>query len=433
MKKFYLTLTAIAFTAGIFAQAPTLIKSNLEVEHKATPNFDKTVVTYGKTSQKSSTSRATTISEWISPIDLVANFNGTTPYLAYCNPMFPDSNVIIDWSSGPGAPWLHLVSQTIQLGGALTTFTGGVFDPAIQPYDADAPVTIDSIAIQGYYARENTSVTDTAIVYVSARNNGNFNRGFDFANPDSAKYVLNYLNGSNSVNNPDSVVATYKILLNDAFKADSFSNGGHMFEVAAGLTLNNSQGLLAISIEFRSGTTYSQATDTIFSNTNWMNVVYATPSGENATFPLGGYQDYTIGSFCNGANNKYGTIDYHILPTQFTGDHPYQLYDMNIKIAQTNAQTAGINELENGARLFQNYPNPTNGNTTIKYSLENEASIAFELIDVTGKKVMSVNKGNQNSGTYTMDINTSDLNSGIYFYSILVNGNKITKKMTITK
>jgi len=46
---------------------------------------------------------------------------------------------------------------------------------------------------------------------------------------------------------------------------------------------------------------------------------------------------------------------------------------------------------------------------------------------------MSVNKGNQNSGTYTMDINTSDLNSGIYFYSILVNGNKITKKMTITK
>lgn len=432
MKKIYLTLTAIALTAGIFAQAPTLTKSNLKNEHKATPNFNKTVVTYGKTSQKSSTSRATSISEWLSPIDLVTNYNGTTPYVAYCNPVFPDSNVMIAWSGGPGAPWLHLVSQTIDLAGELTTYSGGVFDNATQPFDETADFTIDSIAIQGYYARENTSVTDTALVHISASFNGNLTNSIYFSNPDSSKRVLLYTQ-SNTVNSPDSAVATYKILLNDVFKADSLSNGGHMFEIAPGLTISGSDAVIAVSIEFKPGTTYSQANDTIFSNTNWMNVVYATPAGQNGLFPIGGYEDNTIGSFCDGLNTKYGTLSYHPLPTQFTGHHPYQLYDMNVKIAQNNTKTAGITELDNTAKLFQNYPNPTNGNTTIKYSLENDANIAFEMIDVTGKKVMSVNKGNQNSGTYTMEINTANLNSGIYFYSILVNGNKITKKMTITK
>lgn len=432
MKKIYLSMAAMIFTAGIFAQSPTLVKTNLEVKHKTTSNFNKTVDIYGKKTHKTSTSRATTISEWLSPIDLVANYNGTTPYVAYTNPMYPDSNVIINFSGGPSAAWLHLVSQTVDLAGELTTYSGGVFDNATQPFDETADFTIDSISIQGYYARENTSVTDTAVVFISANGNGNLTNSIYFNNPDSAKRVLLYTQ-SNTVNSPDAVMATYKILLNDAFKADSLSNGGHNFVIAPGLTVSGSDGVFAVSIEFRPGKAYSQATDTIFENTNWMNVVYSTPSGENSTFPIGGYNDNTIGSFCDGNNTKYGTLSYHPLPTQFTGHHPYQMYDMNVKIGQTNNKTQGLNELENEARLYQNFPNPTNGNTTIKYSLEKGASIAFEMIDVTGKKVISRNEGNQNSGTYSIEINTSELNSGIYFYSILVNGNKITKKMTITK
>ena len=60
-------------------------------------------------------------------------------------------------------------------------------------------------------------------------------------------------------------------------------------------------------------------------------------------------------------------------------------------------------------------------------------AVSFEVIDITGKKVISTNEGNKGAGTYSINLNTAELNAGIYFYSIVVDGNRITKKMTITK
>ena len=71
------------------------------------------------------------------------------------------------------------------------------------------------------------------------------------------------------------------------------------------------------------------------------------------------------------------------------------------------------------------------GFTTVRYSLENQAQILFEMIDITGKKVISINEGSKTTGVHTIELNTDKLNAGIYFYSILVDGQRITKKMTI--
>ncbi|HEY0029210.1 MAG TPA: choice-of-anchor J domain-containing protein, partial [Bacteroidia bacterium] len=60
--------------------------------------------------------------------------------------------------------------------------------------------------------------------------------------------------------------------------------------------------------------------------------------------------------------------------------------------------TSGVQEFVNGAKLFQNVPNPANGVSSISYQLEKNAQVALNVYDVTGKVVSTQNMGEQNSG-----------------------------------
>ena len=437
MKKIYLMLASAMLFSGAFSQAPLNVQKiqNNNTVHKAMPtNKVVTKITSDLLPENSTFgTRATTINENINSIDYVTTFLGSTPYLAYTNPIFPDTNVIVAWSSGPGSPWLHGIAQTFDLGGGYLKSIGSQFDPTVQPFDEDGTTTIDSIWIQGFYSRPDAGTVDTAIISIFADNHGNYTRGFNISAPDSTILVVDDINRDNA---PDSAIWTGKIILNSAFKVDTLSNGGNMFIVAPGINVANYNGIVGVSLEFKPGSSYSQASDTIFSNQNYINVVYATPQGQTTTFPLGQTaSDVTSGSFSNNST-KYNTgtsRNYYQPAIAFVGDHPYQLYDISMKISQTNTLTASIKELDNGAKLFQNYPNPTNGNTTIKYSLENNANVSFEMMDVTGKVVLTSNEGDKGNGMHMLNVNTSELTAGIYFYSLIVNNHKMTKKMTITK
>lgn len=94
----------------------------------------------------------------------------------------------------------------------------------------------------------------------------------------------------------------------------------------------------------------------------------------------------------------------------------------------------GVEEAGNsGIALSQNTPNPaTSGNTLINYSLANGAnSVTLEVYDITGQLVQSVNQGQQTAGQHTIDLNTANLGAGVYFYTLNVDGVKVTKKMVI--
>lgn len=84
--------------------------------------------------------------------------------------------------------------------------------------------------------------------------------------------------------------------------------------------------------------------------------------------------------------------------------------------------------------LAQNRPNPFNGNTTVTYQLNKKASnITFEVFDVTGKQVMNLNEGSKGAGQYNIELNSSEFTTGLYYYSLTVNGQKLTRKMVITE
>lgn len=79
-------------------------------------------------------------------------------------------------------------------------------------------------------------------------------------------------------------------------------------------------------------------------------------------------------------------------------------------------------------------PNPSSGQITLSYNLENTMVVRIELFDITGKMVKTLsNQGKQYAGKYNVSYNISDLPNGIYMATLTTEENKITTKVILTK
>ena len=83
--------------------------------------------------------------------------------------------------------------------------------------------------------------------------------------------------------------------------------------------------------------------------------------------------------------------------------------------------------------LEQNFPNPFNPSTTIKFSLPESGNIKLEIFNILGEKVQTLLNEFYNAGIYTAEFNAVNLPSGIYFYQLQVGSFVETKKMVLLK
>lgn len=88
----------------------------------------------------------------------------------------------------------------------------------------------------------------------------------------------------------------------------------------------------------------------------------------------------------------------------------------------------------NNFELLQNYPNPANPATIIKYVVPVESFIELSLFNINGEKVVELFRGVKQSGIYLTEIDIRNLASGIYFYTLRSStGFFQTKKLLIVK
>lgn len=101
-----------------------------------------------------------------------------------------------------------------------------------------------------------------------------------------------------------------------------------------------------------------------------------------------------------------------------------------------NVNSTGIDEeiVANTTTLHGNYPNPFNPETTISFTLKNQADVKLYLYDVSGSLVNSYKLGVVSQGRNTYKLNGMGLASGVYLYRLSV-GNNLTgiKKMVLLK
>jgi len=83
--------------------------------------------------------------------------------------------------------------------------------------------------------------------------------------------------------------------------------------------------------------------------------------------------------------------------------------------------------------LNQNFPNPFNPSTTIKYSLKDEGRVSLKIFNSLGEEVRTLVNEIKPAGNYEVEFNASELPSGIYIYSIQAGEYISSKKMILLK
>ena len=83
--------------------------------------------------------------------------------------------------------------------------------------------------------------------------------------------------------------------------------------------------------------------------------------------------------------------------------------------------------------LSENYPNPFNPTTTIRFSLPHTTQVHLTIYDVQGKLVRKINAGQLSAGRHKITFDGNGLASGVYFYRMEAGTFRATRKMVLAQ
>ncbi|MBA4252142.1 MAG: hypothetical protein C0425_09985 [Chlorobiaceae bacterium] len=148
---------------------------------------------------------------------------------------------------------------------------------------------------------------------------------------------------------------------------------------------------------------------------NWLNIGYVEGRGTTASETKYIFVDETA------SNGKYS---YRLKQNDYDGSFDYSPV---IEVSLTN---------EFDFYLGQNFPNPFNPSTTIKYELGAKSKVSLKIYDLLGNEVLTLVDEEKEAGNYKIDFDSSkiiSLSSGIYFYTLRTNEFSSTRKMMLMK
>jgi predicted nucleotidyltransferase len=99
----------------------------------------------------------------------------------------------------------------------------------------------------------------------------------------------------------------------------------------------------------------------------------------------------------------------------------------------TSVEDEEINKTPTEYELTQNFPNPFNPTTTVRYSIIKPGLVRIIIYDIMGKEVKTLVNEFKQVGTYEVQFNASEIASGIYLYRIESGSFIQTKKMILLK
>ncbi len=313
--------------------------------------------------------------------------------------------------------------------------------------------------------------TDNAISWIPANNGltvSAISRIFSIVASDSALYASAYGKG------------VYK----------SFDNGDNWFEINSGLTSTAVRNLAQSS-----GYIYCATEGGIYRSSNsglgWVKLSNGLPTG--AVFSIGAVGEFVYTSFFT--NEIFRSTNYGLFWTDITGGlpaaiiPPYAFFGANkynvfagtygngiyhtsnfgvnwtaqsqglpdsttvscFTIKDTTmfagtiygafrrpvSQLVGIRQISSAVpgsfALEQNFPNPFNPKTVIRFSLSQTQNVTLKVYDILGKETASLINEKMLPGTYEYSFNAANLSSGIYFYKLTAGSFSQTKKMLLSK
>ncbi|HEY3295030.1 MAG TPA: T9SS type A sorting domain-containing protein [bacterium] len=130
---------------------------------------------------------------------------------------------------------------------------------------------------------------------------------------------------------------------------------------------------------------------------------------------------YTDNSAANGTTYTYELVSVSV--------------DGSTNLEATQAVTPDQNHaLVTEYALHQNFPNPFNPTTSIRFDLVENNFVSLKIYNANGQEVSTIVNGNRQAGVNVVNFDATNLTSGLYFYTVKVgNVYSATKKMLLVK
>lgn len=106
---------------------------------------------------------------------------------------------------------------------------------------------------------------------------------------------------------------------------------------------------------------------------------------------------------------------------------------MQITVESPSALADGANSLPEKFDLKENYPNPFNPQTTIKYQLPEASDVTIKVFDTSGRLITVLVNKRESAGYHQVIFDAQHLASGIYFYVMKANAFQKVHKMMLIK
>lgn len=103
-------------------------------------------------------------------------------------------------------------------------------------------------------------------------------------------------------------------------------------------------------------------------------------------------------------------------------------YDRNLAVSAPRERS-----LPSALELDQNFPNPFNPRTTIRYRLSVFGNVSLRIYDVLGRTVATLVEGDQAPGEYRITWNASAQPSGLYFCELTQNASSLVRRMLLVR
>ncbi len=144
----------------------------------------------------------------------------------------------------------------------------------------------------------------------------------------------------------------------------------------------------------------------------------------------------TIKSVWIPENCKFIIVIYKLLnPTTLVHSEVQQSYSGNVT---GNVGIKNANSFVKDYYLSQNFPNPFNPKTNIKFSIPKNTFVQLKIYDILGKEIVTLCKQFLQRGIYNVEfdiqhVGASSLPSGTYFYTLRTSEFTSSKRMTLIK
>ena len=120
-----------------------------------------------------------------------------------------------------------------------------------------------------------------------------------------------------------------------------------------------------------------------------------------------------------------GVYNYHCVFHQ-----PSMAGSFNATLVGVNDETALKPEV---FQLYQNFPNPFNPRTEIRYQISEVSHVTLKVFSVVGNEVATLVNEKKSPGIYSVEFNEAKLASGVYLYQLQSGSFSETKKLILMK